>query len=271
MRYFSKTQLSLRPVIDNPYHNFAMRHALAAYDSRSIYSFVPKNACSSMRYSLARYNGFISEETEIDWYRSQNLTFCTSLEFAAIAQYAFIILRCPFRRIASAYLDKVVTANLVVRSLYPQKWRKFQLRLMERTMYHNLSFREFISRVEKIERLEMNEHWRPQVDFLLYENYDDYFSLEEIDYCKDKLKREINFIFYDTRNSVGHDTSSFRRVSGSFADMSAGEIFNMRETGMLPDYKSLYDSSLIDRVAELYSEDLGFYSKHFGTNNILFP
>lgn len=270
MRYFSKTPLSLKPVVDNSYHDFAMRHALSIYDSNTIYSFVPKNACSSMRYSLARNNRFIKEDTDLDWYRSQNLTFCASQEFAATANYAFIILRCPFRRIASAYVDKVVTANLVVRSLYPKKWRKFQLRLMERSMYHGLSFRDFINRIAKIDRLELNEHWRPQFDFLLYDNYDDYFSLENISYCKSELKQKINFDFYDTRKSVGHDTSSFKKVSGSFANTPAGEIFNMRKTGELPNYESLYDPALIDQVAAIYWEDIDMYIKHFGSENLLF-
>ena len=150
MKNFAKTKLSLGPVAENRPHEFAMRHAFAVYESHAIFTFVPKNASTTMRYSIARNNRFIDETTDVDWHHSNNLTFCASQEFAVTADYAFVILRCPFRRLASAFLDKVVTANNVVRSLYPAKLRKIQLRIMERMMYHGLSFRDFVERIARL-------------------------------------------------------------------------------------------------------------------------
>ena len=39
-----------------------------------------------------------------------------------------------------------------------------------------VTFREFVMGLRP--RLRSNEHWRPQVDFLVYETYDDYFCVE---------------------------------------------------------------------------------------------
>jgi len=271
MKHFAKAQLSLLPVAENPFHNFAARHALAIYRSRAIYTFIPKNACSTMRYSLARNNLFISGSTPMDWHHSNNLTFVASQEFAASAEYAFVLLRCPFRRIASAYLDKVVTANRVVRSIYPSKFRKMQLRLMERSMYHSLSFRDFIERISRIDRLKLNPHWRPQVDFLLYDDYDDYYSVEEFSQFETEIIQKIGFSVYDARDAIGHDTSNFQKIAGNFADTPAGEVFRLREAGKLPSYSSLFDDALVARVAEIYADDLAFYSGHIGTAGLLFP
>lgn len=269
-KHFTKTKLSLGPVSDNPHHSFAMKHALAVYDSRSVYTYIPKNACTTMRYSIARNNRFIDAATDVAWHHSNNLTFCASQEFAATADYAFVVLRCPFRRIASGYLDKVVTLNKVVRSLYPTKLSKVQLRIMERSMYHRLSFRDFVERIAKIDRLELNQHWRPQADFMLYEAYDDYFSVEDFDRAKAELSRKIDFPIYDTRDAVGHDTKKFAKISGAYADTPAGVLFKMRESGQLPSYESLYDPSLIARVTDIYADDIALYKETCGIAGLLF-
>ncbi len=268
---FAKTKLSLGPVAENEYQAFAMKHALAIYDSKSLYTYVPKNACSTMRYSIARNNRFIDAHTDVDWHHSNNLTFCASQEFAANAEYAFVVLRCPFRRIASAYLDKVVTANRVVRSIYPIKIKKIQLRLMERSMYHGLTFRTFIERISRIRRQELNQHWRPQADFMLYDSYDDYFSVEDFGRVATVLNNQIGFTVYDTRNIVGHDTQKFEKVSGHFTDTLAGELFVMRNAGQVPDYASLYDDDLRKVVAGIYADDIELYAQTCDPGNLLFP
>ena len=271
MKSFAKTKLSLGPVAENRPHEFAMRHAFAVYESHAIYTFVPKNASTTMRYSIARNNRFIDETTDVDWHHSNNLTFCASQEFAVTADYAFVILRCPFRRLASAYLDKVVTANNVVRSIYPKKLRKIQLRIMERMMYHGLSFRDFVERIARLDRLETNEHWRPQADFLVFDEYDDYFSVENFSRAEAVLARKIGFTTYDTRDAVRHDTTKLEKVSGQFSDTPAGVLFKMRKAGQVPSYESLYDRDLIARVAEIYADDVALYADKCGSQGLLFP
>ena len=49
------------PLPQNIGHQFAARHALNIYKSSSIYSFIPKCACSTMRLSLAKANGLIDD------------------------------------------------------------------------------------------------------------------------------------------------------------------------------------------------------------------
>jgi len=46
----------------NDRHNFAMDYAISIFPINGIYSFIPKNACSSLRWSAAVANGCCSED-----------------------------------------------------------------------------------------------------------------------------------------------------------------------------------------------------------------
>jgi hypothetical protein len=96
----------------NAAHQFASRHALSIYGARAIYSFIPKNGCSTLRYTVARANGCIDGPSDINWIHSNNLSFSATLRELLTAQYTFVVLRCPYSRLASVFLDKIVDGNL---------------------------------------------------------------------------------------------------------------------------------------------------------------
>ncbi len=53
LRYSTSTNLSLKR--GNPQHAFAASNALCFYPQNAIYTFIPKNACSSLHgYARAR-------------------------------------------------------------------------------------------------------------------------------------------------------------------------------------------------------------------------
>ena len=95
----------------NMQHKLAQNHALRIYKSNSIYSFIPKNGCSTMRLSLALANGCISDPKDFEWIHNNSLTFSADLPSLLLADYTFVILRCPFARLASVYLDKIVSTT----------------------------------------------------------------------------------------------------------------------------------------------------------------
>ena len=99
------------PLDSNVQHKFAAQHALNIYKSQSIYTFIPKCACSTMRLSLALANGLISDVKNYNWIHSNNSTFCANLSELVKAKFTFVILRNPFLRLASTYLDKIVNST----------------------------------------------------------------------------------------------------------------------------------------------------------------
>src|SRR5437763_435391 len=89
-------------------HKFASNFTMDIYVCNSLYTHIPKNASTSIRFSIAVANGVISEDGDVGWVYNNNMTFVSNLRSQVLADYSFIFLRCPYSRLASAFLDQVV-------------------------------------------------------------------------------------------------------------------------------------------------------------------
>ena len=119
-RLLRYTQGNLQALVQNAAHQFASQHALSFYAADAVYSFIPKNACSTMRYTVGMANGAIAGPEQFNWIHANNLTFRASLAELAKAKYTFVILRDPYLRVASCFLDKMVDhPALLAESLEP--------------------------------------------------------------------------------------------------------------------------------------------------------
>lgn len=154
----------------NKAHVFAADHALCAYPSGAVYSFIPKNACTTLRVSLAMANGCIAGARDWTWIHNNNRTFIASLRDLAAASFTFTILRCPHARLASVFLDKFVGRR-------PEFWR-LHAATRDRLHPETSTFRDFVALLDDPELLNHDMHWRPQVDFLVYDDYDLWVPLE---------------------------------------------------------------------------------------------
>ena len=160
-----------------------------------------------------------------------------------------------FLRIASCFFDKIVDGLFNFKDASGDKL--------------NVSFNDFLSVIKSQNRIDRNEHWRNQSDFLHYEKYDDYFSLESFVKAIQSLDKR-GFIVHDTRSLLDHDLSSMNRVEGDFSKMKEIEIKKMREEGTMPSYKSMFTQSEIELVNDIYKDDIDLYKTQFGEKNLLF-
>ena len=103
LRLLKNARLENVPISQNESYNFSSRYALSIYPIDAICTFIPKNACSSLRYSIAIANGFIKDLNDIKWIHSNNQTFIATQRELALSNYTFVVLRCPFTRIASCF------------------------------------------------------------------------------------------------------------------------------------------------------------------------
>lgn len=257
--------------LNEPY-TFASAHAFALYPLRAVYTFIPKNACSTMRFSVAVANGFLTEQSDVNWIHANNGAFVATQEFVASCDYAFVVLRCPFRRVASAYLDKIVGGERHLKGLIPtpvrQMYRAFGRRSLARKV-QSLSFEDFLERLAGQDRADMDSHWRPQSDFLLFREYDDYFAMERFDQAQQALEqRGLRVI--DTRTKLNHDTSALTRVTGDFARVPGHEIFEEKAQGRIPDARSLYSDRALSLARQIYARDIEIYRDRFGPEGLLF-
>jgi len=244
--------------------NFAKRHALRLFKSNAIYSFIPKNACSTLRLSLAIDNGVIKTTDDFQWIHNNNDTFSAELADLATADYTFVVLRCPYKRLASVYLDKIVGQTFSARQL--QKALKDSINL------EKLTFTDFVKELKEKEIRKCDIHWREQVDFLIYEEYDDYFCLEDFEKTVIQLKQKIGLQVIDARSLTKHGSDQYILLDENedFSQTNSLDILYLKKKGHCPHHKSLFNEEVREIVEDCYKDDIKLYSSIFGTHNLLF-
>jgi len=256
---YSKSNID-EPLAKNYKHQFAAKHALCHYPTGSTYTFIPKNGCTTLRYSLALANKCINGPADFKWIHKNNDTFKATLQELVNAPYTFVVLRCPYARLASVYLDKIVGKRDVVAS--------FNVINVSSKPMEDISFRDFLSILSNGTAIMENHHWVPQASFLVYDNYTDWFRLEKFSDVVTTLSKRIGLAVIDTRAIAKHGTDQYELKSGNFSDMPAQEISEMQLKGASPAHASLYDEQMLALVAELYAEDVNLYKSVFGVHSL---
>ncbi|MFK7975182.1 MAG: sulfotransferase family 2 domain-containing protein [Halioglobus sp.] len=260
LRYSSSSYQSLR---ENKPHSFAQHHALNIYASDAVYSFIPKNACSTMRTSLAIANGAIRDSSDFNWIHQNNHTFTASLSELAKAKYTFTLLRCPFARLVSVYFDKFLDRN-------PVAWKYVDLH--NRTIeLEDITFEFFVKSLAK-ERIRNGDiHWMPQTSFLVYEHYDDYFALEEFSTATDVLREKIGLEVTDARPLTRHGRDGHKKLNKRKPyTLSPFELLVAKKSGAIPTLKAMYSEELVKVVKRAYKQDIALYKKEIGTKHLSF-
>jgi len=262
LRYARLDNANLR---DNAKHRTAASHALKIYASGSIYSFIPKNACSTMRLSLAIANGCIAGPSDIEWIHRNNDTFRASLEDLARAPYTFVILRDPFARLASCFLDKIVAKA-------PPAFRLAELS-GQAVDLDQISFAGFIELLTSEPVRNGNIHWRKQTDFLVYERYDDYFAVENFVGAAASIRHRAGLEVVDARPLTAHGLDRYRILPASFDHSAtpAGEIARLKHLGECPHPRSLYTQSIVESVTRIYADDIDLYAETIGLPTLFTP
>lgn len=252
---------------DNPRHNFAMNRALLVYPSGAVFTFIPKNGCTTLRVSLAMANGVLPDLEDWEWVHRNNRTFCASLREVVTAPFTFVVLRCPHARLASVFLDKMVEGGPLGRRFLAREGKERDLA--------SVTFRDFVTMLDTPALLNFDPHWRPQVDFLVYEDYDLWVPLERFAQHIPQIEAGAGMKIQDARQLSGHGTDRLEAVGkgrpGLHADTPRSKLAALRKQGKAPDYAALYDDDLVARVARLYSQDGALYAERFDSDTMLFP
>lgn len=246
----------------NVQHKFAAQHALNIYKSQSIYTFIPKCACSTMRLSLTLANGLISDVKNYNWIHSNNSTFCANLSELVKAKFTFVILRNPFLRLASTYLDKIVNSTFDTARVKEKLLKKYT-----DLIPNELTFSKFVNLISLEDTLKFDIHWRPQVDFLVYNNYDLYVQFEKFENSKNLIEKDCDIKIVDARKITLHGNDIFKQIiDTNFTNSNPSEILNLRKEGSTPSLFSMYDKDTKKLVSELFKDDIVLYDNRFGKN-----
>ncbi len=262
-RFFKYSAQSNAALAQNPKHKFAAQHALNIYKKNAIYSFIPKNACSTMRTSVAYANGCIEDPADFNWIHRNNNTFAANLRELITAEYTFTVLRCPFSRLASSYLDKIVSRNTVAWGYVDARERKVEI--------EDITFESFVKSMTMPRIKAHNIHWRPQIEFLAYKEYDDYFAIENFSHAVKTLQEKIGLEIIDARKLTNHGVDRYALVHNEdFSAAKPFEFLRMKQEGSFPAPKALYNDELVNIVKQSYKEDFALYNDVIGSDGLMF-
>ena len=241
---------------NNQSHNFAKDHTIIHPQSNTICTWIPKNACSSIRFSFAKANGLIRSKDDIQWIHMNNQSFNADNKELMNADYTFVILRDPFERILSYFLDKICHPNNDNDHDKSYGYAKRLFRTDEDT-----SFESFIESIyTQPKRILDDIHTTPQCNFLIYENYDDYFSIENIEKAKSTILSKTGIQLEDTREFNGIHTSKGLSISESFGPQTTiHHIRNNLDSGLKPISKNMFTQEIIKKISLIYLGDIIIY------------
>ena len=171
------------------------------------------------------------------------------------ANYAFIILRNPFKRLLSFFLDKLCHPP------QDQSEGSYYHALQVFNFTGDLSFVDFIDYIwENPNSIDSDEHTRPQCDYLLYRKYDSYFALERIKEANQTIYEKTGILIDDIRdkNSI-FTTKGHEHCPDIASTTTANEIKIFLDQNKKPIAENMYTHDMIKKVAALYLQDILLY------------
>ena len=252
---FSKSFGNASAIDENREHEFARKHTLVHLKSNTICTWIPKNSCSTLRFSIAVSNGAISGKEQVDWIHKNNASFRASNKELLSAEYAFVVLRNPFKRLLSFYCDKLCNEGED-----PNDTSYDTAKSMMGTTAKT-TFAEFIDTLWQRPTLKKrNGHTQDQCDFLIYNNYHDYFSVERYKDTASTIFKKTGVTLEDTRpfNSI-HTTYGCEESINLNHETPAELIGSAIKKSQKPIVRNMYTPDLIKKVGSLYLSDILLY------------
>lgn len=242
---------------DNEAHKRAHNSAYHIYNANAVYNLVPKNACTTMRLSIAIDNGCIPDQSGINWVHHNNGLFKPSLRELLQADYTFVILRCPYARLASCFLDQFMRPTDAVKTILSVSGGGQGA--------DSITFKSFCRCLSDPGIRVANIHWQPQRDFMVYDTFDDYFSIETFKEDSKTILKKTGMEIVDARPLSRHGLDQVELLSASeqATDIPLSHHRVLRKAGKACHPASLYDDESRRLIANAYAEDIKLFDELF--------
>ncbi|HEX6248592.1 MAG TPA: sulfotransferase family 2 domain-containing protein [Nocardioidaceae bacterium] len=234
---------------------FALRH-LYVYPRLGVaYTYIPKNACTSFKRTLGKAQGRFDDDTpsahtmRMSWWLRGLAAYPRSEERIAVV-------RDPWDRLLSGYLNRFLMHTDVVAD---HAWKHgLSDRLGPGRTRGDVTFADFVEFLAATPNHRLNEHWRPQTDFMI----GSYTRLVRFEH----IAEDTTFLAghgLQLEAARGHATSVSRRDLGpGWGHRTARRLRRLRRRrGVLPTRENLYDAHLHALVAERYADDVALFER----------
>lgn len=232
---------------------FAARHLYVYPRLRIAYTYIPKNASTSLKRTLGRAEGWrvdpaaAHEMSRLVWLRG-------IVQYSAVDE-RIVVMRDPFDRVLSGYLNRFLMSKDAVADHAMKSG--LALSIGSKSTKDDVTFADFVQYLSRTPNRTLNEHWRPQSDFLAG-SYTRVIRFEHL--AEDTAFLALRGLVVD--QARGHDTSRIRRDLGpGWGHHKARRLRRLRRReGILPTRDNMYDDRLYAMVAERYAADIELMS-----------
>ncbi len=252
-------------------------HYLVSHKHQLIYCNISKNATQLFRTMIVehsddkdKFHQFIKQSNStVNEYLLRNDTGVRITDYSylnAPEYFKFVILRNPFERLVSAYIDKFVKNEMPQPFAHPVIKDVHRYLGIEPDLRKGITFNHFIKYLATTKNdMYLDTHWRPQHSFLglgLFKKFDFIGQFENLDLVIEYLENKFGFKI-QTQN-VSHSKHITR-----YGNMNANEKFHnlypeqLRTLDGFPKARQLYSPQLEELVRKRYAEDIAIYEQEF--------
>lgn len=236
-----------------------------------IYCPIPKNACTLFKTIMVEHSDerqkYLDSSLNIHEYTSRHEAGITLTDLSYMHNrdyFKFVILRNPFKRLVSAYLNligKVVKPIKFALQLVKDVYRNLG---MEPDIYKSITFSQFIYYLVQTEDEQLNPHWCPQHKFLGQFQFDYIGQFENINEVKKYINKKFDMKINENLLKYKRTKYSNYKFENKLHEKYPEELKRLIiKVGGFPKSEDFYTPELEVIVREKYAEDIKIYEREF--------
>ena len=124
-----------------------------------------------------------------------------------------------------------------------------------------MTFEMFINMIwENPKIIYRDIHTTPQIDFLLFNEYDKYIPLENLSENIKDLELQSKIKFFDTRKYALNTTFDFKLISDKYyGDQKVRNLRELKSENILPNHAMMYNAETAYKCLSIYLSDVFLY------------